>query len=126
MSALNEYSICKVSTTTGVDMKTAAKTILYTVPTGKTFYPVVVIIRDTSASLAGGTDYDIGTGANADTWVQTNDLSAMTTSGTDFKVIDSGGTKYTACAAASEFGIKVITGSTAACTATIDVFGFLV
>ena len=125
MSALNEYSICKVSTTTGVDMKTAAKTILYTVPTGKTFYPVSVIIRDTSASLAGGTDYDIGTGANADTWVQANDLSAMTTLATDFKVIDSGGTKYTECAAASEFGIKVITGSTAACTATIDVFGFL-
>ena len=122
---LNEYSICKVATVTGVDMKTAGKTDLYTVPPAKTFYPTCVIIREASASLAGGTDYDIGTGANADTWVQTNDLSAMTTLGTDFKVIDSGGTKYTDCAALSEFGIKVITGSTAACTATIDVFGFL-
>lgn len=126
MASLNNYSICKISTTTSVDMKTAAKTILYTVPTGKTFYPVMVIIRDASASLAGGTEYDIGTGANADTWVQNTDLSAMTTLGTDFKVIDSGGTKYTECAAGSEFGIKVITGSTAACTCTIDTFGYLV
>lgn len=125
MASLKEYSICKVATVTSVDMKTAAKTILYTVPPGKTFYPVMVVIRETSASLAGGTEYDLGTGANADTWVQNTDLSAMTTIGTDFKVIDSGGTKYTDCAALSEFGIKVITGSTAAATATIDVFGFL-
>jgi hypothetical protein len=125
MSALNEYSICKVATVIGVDMQTAGKTVLYTVPTAKTFYPLFVIIRDASASLAGGTDYDLGTGVNADTWVQTVDLSAMTTSGTDFKVIDSDGTKYAECAAASEFGIKVITGSTAAATAMIDIFGFL-
>lgn len=125
MGELNLYGITKVATVAGVDMKTAAKTVLYTVPAGKTFYPLFVIIREASASLAGGTEYDFGTGANADTWVQNVDLSAMTTSGTDFKMIDSGGTKYTDCAAASEFGIKVITGSTAACTATIDVFGFL-
>lgn len=126
MGALNELALAKVASIVGVDMKTAAKTILYTVPPGKTFYPLFVIIRDASASLAGGTEYDFGTGANADTWVQNVDLSAMTTLGTDFKMIDSGGTKYTECAAASEFGIKVITGSTAACTATIDVIGFLV
>ena len=125
MPALREYAITKVATVASVDMKTAAKTILYTVPTGKTFYPVFNIVREASASLAGGNDYDFGTGANADTWVQTVDLSSMTTPGTDFMVISSGSTKYTACAAGSEFGIKVITGSTAACTATIDVFGFL-
>jgi len=125
MASLNENAICRVASVSGVDMKTAGKTVLYTVPTGKTFYPLFVIVRETSASLAGGNDYDFGTGANADTWVQTVDLSAMTTLATDFKMIDSGGTKYTDCAAGSEFGIKVITGSTAACTATIDVFGFL-
>jgi ethanolamine utilization microcompartment shell protein EutL len=123
--ALAEYTICKVASVSGVDLKTAGKTVLYTVPSGKTFYPVAVVVRDASASLAGGTDYDFGTGANADTWVQAVDLSAMTTPDTDFKVIDSGGTKYTKCAAGSEFGVKVITGSTAAATAVIDVFGFL-
>ena len=126
MPALNEYAITKVATVSGVDMKTAAKTVLYTVPTGKTFYPMFVVVREASASLAGGTDYDIGTGANADTWRQTVDLSSMTTLATDYMVISGADvTKYTDCAAASEFGIKVITGSTADCTATIDVFGFL-
>ena len=126
MAALNEYSICKVATVTAVDMKTAAKTTLYTVPTGKTFYPVFVVIREPSASMAGGTDYDIGTGVNADTWRQTVNLSSMTTLATDYMVIAGADvTKYTDCAAASVFGIKVITGTTAACTATIDVFGFL-
>ena len=34
-------------------------------------------------------------------------------------------TKYTDNAAAAVFGVKVITGTSAACTATIDIFGFL-
>jgi hypothetical protein len=127
MAELNSLALTRVSTTTGVDMQTAAKTVLYTVPTGKVFYPIMVVVRDPSATLAGGTDYDIGTGANADTWRQAIDLSSMTTLGTDYMVIQGADvTKYSECAAASEFGIKVITGSTGAATATIDVFGYLV
>ncbi len=126
MSEANENVLTKVATVSGVDMKTAAKTTLYTVPTGKTFYPMFVVIRESSADMSGGTDYDLGTGANADTWRQTVDLSSMTTLATDYMVIAGADvTKYTDCAAASVFGIKVITGTTAACTATIDVFGFL-
>jgi len=50
----------------------------------------------------------------------------MTTLSTDYMVIAGADvTKYTDCATASVFGIKVITGTTVACTATIDVFGFL-
>ena len=125
MADLKELALTIVASVPSVDMKTAAKTILYTVPTGKTFYPFAVIVRSTSASLAGGTEYDFGTGANADTWVQNKDLSSMTTLSTDFFVITAT-TKLTNCAAGTEFGIKVITGSTAACTATIDVIGYLV
>lgn len=126
MSELNEYAITKLATVTGVDMKTAGKTALYTVPSGKTFYPVFVVIREPSASMSGGTEYDFGTGANANTWRQDVDLSSMTTLATDYMVIAGADvTKYTDCATASVFGIKVITGTTAACTATIDVFGFL-
>jgi len=125
MGALRELAIAKVATVAGVDMKTAAKTTLFTVPTGKIFYPFAVCIRKPSASMAGGTDYDIGSGANADTWRQTNDLSAMTTLTTDMKFITADETKYSGEVAAAAFGIKVITGTTAACTATIDVFGFL-
>jgi len=126
MAALNENSICKVVTVSGVDMKTVALNTLYTVPDGKTFYPIAVIVREPSASMAGGTDYDLGTGAAADTWRQAVDLSSMTTLATDYMVIMGADvTKYTDCAAASVFSIKVITGTTVACTATIDIFGFL-
>jgi len=124
MSALNENAITKVATVTGVDMQTAGKTTLYTVPVGKTFYPFAIIVRETSDSLDGGTDYDFGTGANCDTWKQAVNLSSMNTPGTDYWII-AAATKFTDCAAGSEFGIKVITGATAAATATIDVLGFL-
>ncbi len=123
---LNEQGITRLATVTGVDMKTVQKNTLYTVPTGKTAYVTSVVIREPSASLAGGTDYDFGTGANADTWRQTVDLSSMTTADTDYMVISGADvTKYTDNAAAAVFGIKPITGSTGAATATIDVFGFL-
>ena len=126
MTDVLESAIGRLSTTTGVDMKTAQKNTLYTVPMGKTAYVTHVVIREPSASMAGGTDYDFGTGANADTWRQTVDLSSMTTSGTDYMVIAGADvTKYTDNAAAAVFGIKVITGTTAACTASIDIFGFL-
>lgn len=127
MSALNQYAVTKVASVSAVDLKTAGKTILYTVPTGKVFYPVMVVVRDISATLAGGTEYDFGTGANADTWRQNVDLSSMTTANTDFMVIHGADvTKYTECAAADAFGVKVITGATNPATATIDVFGFLI
>lgn len=126
MGALNELSFCKVSTTLNVDMQTAGKTTLFTVPADKIFFPVAVVVSDISASLSGGTDYDLGSGANCDTWRQTIDLSSLTTTTTDYMVIRGADvTKYTANEAAETFGIKVITGSTGAATATIDVFGFL-
>ena len=125
MTDLLESGIGRLSTTTGVDMKTVQKNTLYTVPPGKTAYVTHVVIRETSASLAGGTDYDLGTGANADTWKQTNNLADMTAVGTSVRIIDSNNATLTDNAAGSVFGIKPITGSTGAATATIDVFGFL-
>ncbi|KKL71870.1 hypothetical protein LCGC14_2090560, partial [marine sediment metagenome] len=79
---LIENAISRLSTTTGVDMKTVQKNDLYTVPTGKTAYVTHVVIREPSATLAGGTDYDLGTGAAADTWRQSINLSSMTTAST--------------------------------------------
>lgn len=126
MAELKELTLSILSTTSGVDMKTVQKNDLYTVPTGKTAYIVLVVIREPSATLSGGTDYDVGTGAAADTWRQTVNLSSMTTANTDYMVIAGADvTKYTDSAAASVFGIKPITGSTGAATATIDVIGFL-
>jgi len=103
-----------------VDMKTAASTTLYTVPASKTLYITRVIIRNPSASMAGGTDYDFTN------WKQTVDLSSLTTLGTDYIVLDGNNTKYAELAAAATFQITVNTGTTAACTADVDVFGYLV
>lgn len=119
MAELNTVAIARLATVSGVDMKTAASTTLFTCPPGKTAYITHVIIREASASLAGGTSYSF-TG-----WRQTVDLSSLTTAGTDYIVLDSNNTKYTDLAAAAAFQITVTTGSTAACTATIDVFGML-
>ena len=124
MAALNELALSKVASVASVDMKTAAKTTLYTVPVGKILLPFAIIVRVTSGSLAGGTEYDFGVGANCDTWKQDVDLSSLTTPVTDY-IIVTALTKFQNCVAGDEFGVKVITGATDAATATIDVIGYL-
>ena len=119
MGYLRENAITLLESTSGVDMKTAASTTLFTVPVGKVAYITQVVVRDPSASLAGGTDYDFTQ------WRQTVDLSSMTTANTDYFVLDGNNVKYQELAASTAFQITVNTGSTAAATAVIDVFGYL-
>jgi len=120
MSALNENALTLLGRATGVDMKTAQANDLFTVPVGKVAYITHVVIRNPSASMVGGSDYDFTN------WKQTVSLVTLTTLGTDYIVLDSENTKYTELAAETDFQITVNTGTTAACTADIDVFGFLV
>ncbi len=101
-----------------------SKTTVYTVPTARKAIITKVVMRSPTGSLAGGTDFDIGSGANADTWLQANNLSTMTAT-TDYMAIFSPSVKYTLEAAAAEFGIKPITGATADVTARMEVFGYL-
>ena len=116
-----EYTIFKVSTTTGVNMQAgAAATTLYTVPAGKTFIVDHVVIRNNSASLANGTDYDFTT------WEQNVSLTGMTVTTGTRNIPTTANTTYTPVAAGGVFQITPTTGCTAACTATIDVFGYLV
>jgi hypothetical protein len=125
MADLKEKAIALLSSTGSVDMQTAAtKTDLYTVPTGKTARITHVVIRDPSATLAGGTDYDFGTTATCTTWKQTVDLSSITST-SHYYVLEANNTAYAEEAAGSVFGIYPNTGSTGAATATIDVFGYL-
>ena len=98
------------------------KSTVYTVPPGKEGIPVIVVIRKPTASLADGTDFDIGDGAGADTWKTTIDLSSLTAT-TDCIVITST-SKFTVYNAGDEFGIKPATGATADADATMDVFGY--
>jgi len=123
MSALNENALTLLGSAV-VDLQNGdGKTTVYTVPPGKTMIVFCVIIRTPSGSLAGGTDFDIGSGALADTWKQTNDLSLLTAI-TDYKVITDLA-KHTMEVAGAEFGIIPVTGATADVTATMDLYGYL-
>jgi len=119
MASLKENALTKVSTSTLVDMKTAAATTLFTVPAGKTFYVDTIVIRNNTASLAGGTSYAF-TG-----WRSGIDLSGMTVTTGYRKLFTTDNTTYTPTASGVAFQITVTTGSTLACTATIEVFGHL-
>ena len=109
-----------LSTTASVDMKTAASVTFYTVPAGKTLRVTGIMIRDATASLAGGTSYSVTN------WRQTFSLAALTSAGTGFIAV--GGAdlaQYTEIAAGTAVQLTVTTGATAAGTATIDLFGIL-
>lgn len=119
MPSLRDVSICKLATVDGVDMKTAGTTTLYAVPAGKTLIVFAVVVRNNSASLAGGTDYDFGA------WRTAIDLSGMTVAGDYRFLLSSDNTSVTPVSGPADFEITVNTGSTGTATASIDVFGFL-
>ena len=124
MSALNENSIALLASAT-VNLKNGdGKSTIYTVPVGKSMIVSHVVIRNPTASLAGGTDFDLGDGASANTWKNTVNLSSMTAI-TDFMVIDGNNVKYTIFNAGDVFGIIPVTGATANADATADLFGYL-
>lgn len=119
MAALKEKAITLLGSASGVDMKTAASTTIYTTPTGKVTRITHAIIRDYSASLAGGTSYTI-TGLRA-----AFSLNAYTTANTGYADIRQADlVESTEIAASTAVQLTVTTGSTAACTATIDIFGY--
>jgi hypothetical protein len=98
------------------------KSTVYTVPAGKKAVVTHVVPHSPTATLADGVDFDLGDGANADTWKQAVDLSTLTAS-TDCIVIENTA-KFTIFDAGDEFGIKPVTGATADADATMDVFGY--
>lgn len=133
MGDVRENGIMRLSTTAGVDMAAAAKTILFTVPAGKRAIITHVIIRDPSATLAGCDDADFGTGAASATQNFLNNETGIgdMTAVTDFMTLIAVSDEYTiidgdaAAAVDREFGMTIVDGSDGAATATIDVFGYL-
>lgn len=99
-----------------------SKTTVYTVPTGKKGIVTMVVIANPTASLADGTDFDIGDGAGADTWKTTVDLSSLTATSDCIVIFPTA--KFTVFDAADAFGIIPATGATADAQATMYVFGF--
>lgn len=102
-----------------IDMKTAGTTTIYTTPTGKVTRVTHVVVRDATATLAGGTDYSVTN------FRQNFSLAALTTSGTGYVVVQAADlAQYTETAASTAIQLTVTTGSTGAATATVDVFGY--
>ena len=127
MGYMQENAITKLASATVNLQNGDGKSTIYTVPAGKKMIVTHVIIRSPTASLADGTDFDLGDGANADTWRNAISLTTLTAS-TDFIVIPSVAAtpvKYTIFDAGDEFGIKPVTGATADADATAELFGYL-
>jgi hypothetical protein len=102
-----------------INMQSAATTTIYTTPVGKVTRISHAVVRDPSASLAGGTSYTI-TGLRA-----AFSLATLTTANTGFIVVRAADlTEQLRVAAATAVQLTVTTGSTAAASATIDVFGY--
>lgn len=119
MAALNKNSIALLGSAS-VDMKTAASTTIFTVPATVTGCIIdSVVVRGASASLAGGTSYSFTN------WRQTVSLAGNTGGATkSFTLVEIDNTSYTITVASTAWQITVTTGSTAACTAVVDVFGY--
>lgn len=131
MADVKEKTIALMSVTTGVNMQTGAKLVLFTVPPGKRFVPTEIIIIDPSATLGGCDDVDFGSGTNAGSWLNNETGIGDMTATTDFMVLRADSDEYTiidgdaAALVDRQFGLKVIDGSDGAGTATIMVFGVL-
>ena len=107
------------------DMKTAATTSLYVVPAGKKLLITGVVIHGATASLAGGTDYDIGE-IGVLNWHSAANLSTITDSTLSINIgAYNAGAKPT-FAATKDIGFAPQTGSTLAANATVELIGYLV
>lgn len=118
MARLKDKAITLLGSAT-IDMKTAATTTIFTTDAGKVTRITHVVVRDPTASLAGGTSYTITNFRSAFS------LNAITGGGTAYCVIQAADlTQYTETAGSTAVQLTVTTGSTAAANATIDVFGY--
>ena len=93
---------------------------LYTTPPGKLTRISHIVARNPTASCTGATQIRFGTGFNNN---GNNDISTMTTSGTDYMVL-ANTLKSTEIAASTAVQMTPTTGTIGACTVTFDVFGF--
>jgi hypothetical protein len=118
MASLKDKAITLLGSAV-IDMKTAATTTIFTTPVGKTTRITHVVVRDPTASLAGGTSYSITN------FRQTFSLAGMTGGASKYMVVQATDlTEYTETAEATAIQLTVTTGSSAAANATIDVFGY--
>lgn len=123
IQAIGEYvadnTVRKLAAKPLVDMKTAATTHLYAVPTGKKLILDKIVVHTNTGSLVGGSNYSI-------TGFRTGfSLAALDATGSSITVREIALAKCTVLAAAAAVDFVVTTGASAAGTATIEVWGNL-
>jgi hypothetical protein len=121
MPALKDKAITLLATSTALNTQTAAGAqTIFTTPLGKVTRIHTIVVRDPTASMVGATSLTFGTG-----WRNNgaNDVSTMTTSGTDYMVL-ANTTKSTEIAAGTAFQMTPGTGTAGASTCIFDVFGY--
>jgi len=130
MADLRENAISLLSTTTGIDAKVVATTELYSVPVGKTFVPMFVVIRVTAFTAgAKGVQAVASFGGNGATYDDFLNTVTYTVANADYFQIDrpADATEVAVQAAGDSFRISIETGSDATTeTWAVDVFGYLV
>lgn len=130
MAGLRELGLTLASTTTGIDAKTVATTELYSVPAGKTFIPMFVVIRVTSFTVGAKAVQVIASfGGNSATYDDWLNSVTYTVANQDYFLIDrpADATEVTVQAAGDSFRISIETGSDATTeTWAVDLFGYLV
>lgn len=130
MSFIDENAIARVATVEGIDATGVATTALYTVPAGKTFIPLLVVIRITAFTVGSKSTQVVASfGGNASTyddWLNSITYTVATVD-TFQKDAPDDATELPVQAAGDAFTLSIETGSDADVeTWAVDVYGALV
>lgn len=125
MTYANEVAPVLLASVTAGMQNGDGNTTVYTVPAGKVLQVFFVKIRNPTASLADGTDYDFGDsgGGNYINAAAVN-LTTMTAS-THYWTVSALGALQTEFAAGVDFEVVVNTGATLDADATVELYGIL-
>jgi hypothetical protein len=132
MANAKEKGLMLLGSVASVDLNGAGgtETTLYTVPTGKTCIPIMVVLRSLSADPASAVVTIGKTGGDCDEFLGDQTLSAITVGYADECCVLMPVPAATPVAslvldAAEVLGLEITTAAGGPCTCTADVFGYL-
>ena len=128
MGAIEDVAIALLGSETADMQNGAAKTAIYTVPEGHSCIIHHAEIYSPDGSLAGGLQYNIGSGVACNTWRQNISCNLMVNT-TDYMVVPSRAVPpqvYTLEIAGNEIGIIPVIGTFGPRNAVVAIFGRLI
>ena len=129
---LKEGAITKVESIETFDFNDTADHTIYTVPTGKSFIPTMIVIHTLSGTMSAAV---LSAGKSS---AKTDFVATITCSGADgtTKILvirpdynatpAAGSGLMTIMTAGETFVIDMLTAAGVACTGTVDLFGYLI